>query len=98
MPTIQFETTVTDRMIRIPDEYDVAVPATISVVVEILDTGPQLDEVDALRAEIEARARAIRSGELAPVVNGVSFKDFSRFRGRLPKDWKFDREEANERR
>lgn len=97
MPTTRFEATITeDRMIRIPDDWDLEM-GTHVLVIKQASQPPTEEEADEMLARIDARVAEIGAGRYRETVNGVTFEEFSRFCGRLPKDWKFDREEIHER-
>ena len=77
MPVIQFETTVEDNLIRIPEQYMNSFNSGTKVTVRSHDNPKRLRNC---RAEAGA----------------LSLDDFPTILD--TRDWKFDREEANERR
>lgn len=96
MPTVQYDTTITaDRMIRIPDDWDLEIGDRVRVT-RVTPDPPTAEEADALAARFKARLAELDAGIDEPDENGFSLKSFGPLRP-LPPNWKFDREEIHER-
>jgi len=77
MSVIQFETTVENNLIRIPDQFIDRIPARVSVTL-----------VDVEKPRFRSKTKRVKPS---------SIEEFSDLKLDTS-NWKFDREEANERR